>query len=250
MSIPTLAKHTGLVFTRELRPLLRAPFQMIIAVLQPVMFLALFAPLLPGGASAATLQWFVPGMVAMACLTAATMTGANLMLEMQTGSHERLLVSPLSRSALLLGRALKEVVPVAAQALVIVALTWPFGFAVYPLGIAASILLLGVFSIGVGALSFALGLASKNQDWMFWTVQQTLLFPVLLTAGVLLPLDAAPTWLRWLSQVNPLTHVVAATRELFAGAGLSSVVLTGLGAATILLGVGLTVGIRTMRRAT
>lgn len=250
MSIATVTRHTGIVFTREVRPLLRSPFQMIIAVLQPLMFLALFAPLLPGGATSAVLQWFVPGMVAMACLTAATMTGSNLMLEMQTGSHERLLVSPLSRSALLLGRALKEVVPVVAQALVLVLITWPFGFAIHPLGILAAIALLAVFSVGVGALSFALGLASKNQDWMFWTVQQTLLFPVLLSAGVLLPLHGAPTWLRWLSQANPLTHVVTASRELFAGHVLLGTTAAGFGAALALMVLGLAVGIRTMQRAT
>ncbi len=245
----TLLRDTGIVFTRELRPLLRSPFQMIISVAQPLVFLALFAPLLPGGATAQTLQWFVPGMVAMACLTAATMTGSNLMLEMQTGSHERLLVSPLSRSALLLGRAFKEVVPVVAQALVLVAISWPFGLVVNPMGIATAIVMLSLFSVGVGALSFALGLASKRQDWVFWTVQQTLLFPVLLSAGVLLPLDGAPGWLRVVSQANPLTHVVNASRELFAGNYPADAVLAGFGAAVALLGVGLAVGIRAMRRA-
>ncbi len=250
MTIQTLTRDTGLVFAREVRPLLREPFQMIISVLQPLMFLALFAPLLPGGATGATLQWFVPGMVAMACLTAASMTGSNLMLEMATGSHERLLVSPLSRSALLLGRAFKEVVPVVAQAMVLVLVAWPFGFVVHPLGIAAAIVLLAIFSVGVGSLSFTLGLASKNHDWMFWTVQQTLLFPVLLSAGVLLPLDAAPAWLTWSSRANPLTYVVDAARALFAGTYDGSVVLGGFVAAFVLLAVGLAVGIRRMQRAT
>ncbi|MCE1180064.1 MAG: ABC transporter permease [Micrococcales bacterium] len=249
MSIPTIARHTSIVFSREVRPLLRSPFQMVIAVVQPIMFLALFAPLLPGGATAETLQWFVPGMVAMSCLAAATMTGSNLMLEMATGSHERLLVSPLTRSSLLLGRALKEVVPVIAQALVLVLLTWPFGFAIHPLGILGGVALLALFSVGVGALSFALGLASKHQDWLFWTVQQTLLFPVLLSAGVLLPLDGAPTWLRWLSQANPMTHVVAATRELFAGRYPADTLLAGLAGAVVVLVIGLAVGIRRMQRA-
>ncbi|GMA39005.1 ABC transporter permease [Mobilicoccus caccae] len=245
----SIARHTGIVFSREVKPLLRSPFQMVISVLQPMMFLALFAPLLPGGATPETLQWFVPGMVAMSCLTAATMTGSNLMYEMQTGSHERLLVSPLSRSSLLLGRALKEVVPVVAQVLVLVLVTWPFGFAVHPLGIAVAVVLLGLFSVGVGALSFALALVSKHSDWMFWTVQQTLLFPVLLSAGVLLPLDNAPAWLRLLSQVNPLAHVVEATRELFAGRFPVDAVGAGFLATGILVAVGLAVGIRAMQKA-
>ena len=249
MSIATLTRHTAIVLEREARPLLRSPFQMIISVLQPLVFLAMFAPLLPGDDLGATLQWFVPGMVAMACLTAASMTGSNLMLEMQTGSHERLLVSPLSRTSLMLGRAVKEVLPVAAQTVVLVDVAWPFGFAVHPLGVVVAIVLLGIFSVGVGALSFALGLASKDQDWLFWTAQQTLLFPVLLSAGVLLPLDGAPGWLRWLSQANPLTHVVAGARDLFSGELVTGSVGAGFVAAAVLLAVGLAVGIRTMRRA-
>lgn len=249
MSISTLTRQTGIVLQREARPLVRSPFQMLISALQPLVFLAMFAPLLPGDDLGATLQWFVPGMVAMACLTAASMTGSNLMLEMQTGSHERLLVSPLSRASLLLGRALKEVLPVVVQTLLLVAVAAPFGFEVHPVGIAVAIVLLALFSTGVGALSFALGLASKHQDWMFWTVQQTLLFPVLLSAGVLLPLDGAPTWLQWLSNANPLTHVVAAVRELFAGQPVTSTTWFGFVAAVAVLAVGLAVGIRSMRKA-
>lgn len=249
MSISSLVRHSGIVLEREARPLLRSPFQILISLVQPLVFLAMFAPLLPGDDMGATLQWFVPGMVAMACLTASSMTGSNLMLEMQTGSHERLLVSPLSRTGLLLGRALKEALPVAGQTLVLVLVAWPFGFTPHPIGIAVAIVLMAVFSVGVGALSFALGLASKDQDWLFWTAQQTLLFPVLLSAGVLLPLDDAPGWLRWMSQANPLTHVVDAVRDLFNGQVLTGSVGVGFVAAVALLAIGLAVGIRKMQRA-
>ena len=56
--------------------------------------------------------------------------------------------------------------------------------------------MLAVFCVGLGALSYSLALACKNQDWMFWVVQQTLLFPLLLLAGMLLPIDDGPQWLQ------------------------------------------------------
>ena len=118
--------------------------------------------------------------------------GANLTQEIVTGSHERLLVSPLSRSSLLVGRALKEVVPMLMQAAIIVVVVTPFSFDLHLAHVLVGVVLLSLFSIGVGALSFALALAAKDQDWLFWTVQQTLIFPLLLLAGVLLPLDGAP----------------------------------------------------------
>ena len=116
----SLAADIQTVFSRELRPTLRQPFTIIISMVQPLVFLALFAPLLPEVEGGSALQWFVPGIVVMSCLFGTSMTGSNLLFEIQTGSHERMLVTPLRRPALLVGRALKEIVPMFAQAAIIV----------------------------------------------------------------------------------------------------------------------------------
>lgn len=239
------------VMTRELKPMLREPASVLFAMVQPLVFLALFAPLLPdssafGGGSA--LQWFVPGIIAMTALMGASMTGSNLTLEINTGSHERLLVSPLRRSSLLVGRALKEVVPMLAQGALIVAVVTPFSFELHLGGVLAGLAVLALFSVGVGALSFALAVVSEGQDWLFWTVQQTLIFPVLLLAGVLLPLDGAPGWLRFLADLNPLGYIIEAERALFAGSFPVDTVGYGVLAAAAVAAVGLVVGLRTMRR--
>ena len=114
--------------TRELKPVWREPASVLFAMVQPLVFLGLFAPLLPEVPHGSALQWFVPGIVAMTCLMGASFTGANLTDEMLTGSHERLLVSPLSRSSLLVGRALKEVVPMLMQTAIILLVVTPFSF--------------------------------------------------------------------------------------------------------------------------
>jgi ABC-2 type transport system permease protein len=246
----TLITDTVTVFSRELRPVLRNPFSVIFAILQPLFFLALFAPLLPnvvGNESA--LQWFVPGIILMSCLFGTSATGANLLFEIQTGSHERMLVSPLRRPALIIGRALKEIVPMFAQTALIVAVTIPFGFRLHLAGAVIGLLILAVFCVGLGALSYTLALASKNQEWMFWAVQQTLIFPLLLLAGMLLPIDGGPGWLQTLSRFNPLTYVVDAERALFNGEIVSATVGGGVIAAVAVAVLGLLVGMRAMRRA-
>src|SRR5690349_14286944 len=124
-------RDTATVFARESRPLVRDPFSVVFSLVQPLVFLGLFGPLLvgaSGGDVAATLQWFVPGILVMVALFGTASTGANLLFEMQTGSHERTLVAPLSRSALLVGRALKEVVPLVIQGTIVVLVAVPFGF--------------------------------------------------------------------------------------------------------------------------
>jgi ABC-2 type transport system permease protein len=240
---------TANVLTRELRPLVREPFGIVISLMQPLVFLALFAPLLPDMGPVSALQWFVPGIVAMSCLMGSSMVGASLMQEMFTGSHERLLVSPLSRSSLLVGRALREIVPTLAQTFLILAIVTPFSFDLHPLGVLVGIGVLAIFCIGIGALSFALALASKDQDWLFWTVQQTVIFPMLLLAGMLLPVENGPGWLRFLSQLNPLTYVIDAERVLFAGEFPADVVAQGVVAAAVVATIGLVVGLRAMKRS-
>lgn len=253
----TFVRDTTLVMTRELRPVLRDPFSVIFGMVQPLVFLVLFGPLLVGslGGQAQTTvgesvwQWFVPSILVMTALFGTTTVGANLLFEFQTGAHERMLVTPLSRPSLLVGRALKEMVPLAAQAVFIVVVMIPFGFRLYPAGALVGLLLLAVFGIGVGSLSYALAIAVRKQEWMFWAVQQTVIFPLMILSGMLLPLETGPGWMQVASRFNPLTYLVDAERALFAGGIGTTEAAAGWAAAFLTVLVGLAVGIRSMRRS-
>lgn len=253
---PKLVRDTGIILVRELRPVVRDPFSLLFTLVQPLVFLGLFGPLLsgmptaPGLPAGSTWQWFVPGVLLMLGLFGPMMAGYSLLSEMQTGAHERLLVTPLNRSALLVGRALKEFLPLLVQAVLIIAVVVPFGFELYPLGALAGLLVLAVIGVGLGALSYALAVASKHKEWLFWGVTQTLSFPLLILSGLLLPLGMAPGWMRALSAVNPLTYIVEGQRALFAGDLASPAVPRGVLAAALLAAAGLAVGTRVMRRAT
>lgn len=248
------ARDTGIVMLRELRPVLHDPFSLLFGMIQPLVFLGLFGPLLSGSLGADlpggnVWQWFVPSILAMTALFGTSTTGANLLFEMQTGAHERMLVTPLTRPSLLIGRALKEMVPLAGQAVIIVIAVLPFGFALHPVGALLGLALLAVFGVGLGALSYALALAVRKQDWMFWVVQQTLLFPVMILSGMLLPLETGPDWMRTLARFNPLTHVVDAERALFSGQVATAEVAVGAAVAVVVAAVGLLVGISAMERS-
>ncbi|MGC3953471.1 MAG: ABC transporter permease [Propionicimonas sp.] len=245
-------RDTWNVLTRELKPVIRDPFSLIFSLVQPLVFLGLFGPLLIGSSGAPvgeTLQWFVPGVLVMIVLFGTGTVGSNLQYEIMTGSHERTLVAPLSRSSLLVGRALKEIVPIMVQALVIAGVAWPFGFRVDPAGLVVGLLLLAVFGVGLGSLSYSLALATRDREWLFWGVQQTLIFPLLILSGMLLPLDQGPGWMRAVSTVNPVNWVVQAERALLAGDLANQAVLWGWTAAVLLAALGLWVGIRAMRRS-
>ncbi|MEX5237461.1 ABC transporter permease [Kocuria arenosa] len=240
------------VFVRELRPVVRDPFSLVFSLMQPLMFLAFYGPLL-GGMTGLPLdqafQWFVPGIVVMIALFGTAMTGSNLLFEIQSGAHERMLVAPVTRSALMVGRACKEMVPLVLQALVLSGVAAFFGFRPSLPGMVVGLAILAVFGVGLGALSYALAIVSRNRDWMFWTVQQGLLFPLMLLSGMLLPLEAGPRWMQVLSRFNPLTYMVDAERALFNGQFGDPAVAAGALAAVVLAALGLAVGIRAMRNS-
>ena len=247
-----LARDTRIVMMRELRPMIRNPFSLLFGMIQPLVFLGLFGPLLAGqmgGGSAAVWQWFVPSIIGMTALFGTSTVGANLLFEFQTGAHERMLVTPLSRSSLLIGRALKEMVPLAGQAVVVVAVMVPFGFELHVVGTLVGMAMLGVFGIGLGALSYALAVAVRKADWMFWMVQQTFLFPIMILSGMLLPLETGPGWMQALAKANPLAYVLDAERALFAGDVTADPVVAGFVAAAATAVVGLVVGIRVMLKS-
>lgn len=247
-----VARDTWNVLVRELKPTVRDPFTLVFSLVQPLVFLGLFAPLLVAQSATPvgeTLRWFVPGVIVMIVIFGTGAVGSNLQYEMMTGSHERTLVAPLSRASLLIGRALKEVVPILAQALLIVLIALPFGFRFDVIGLVLGLGLLAIFSVGLGSLSYALALATKNREWLFWGVQQTLVFPLLILSGMLLPLDEGPAWMGGVATVNPVNWVVRAERSLIAGELWNATVLWGAVSALALAGLGLAVGIRGMRRS-
>ncbi len=251
-----LLRDTGIVMMRELRPVLRDPFSVMFGLAQPLVFLALFGPLLVGslggqdGALGGNVwQWFVPAILVMAALFGTSTTGSNLLFEFQTGAHERMLVTPLSRPSLLIGRSLKEMVPLAGQAVIIVVGMVPFGFRLHPAGALAGLILLAVFGVGLGSFSYALAIAVRKQEWMFWLVQQTLIFPLMILSGILLPLESGPAWMQAAARFNPLTYVVDAERALFSGQLTSATVAWGWATALLTAAVGLTIGVRAMTRS-
>ncbi|WP_251150112.1 ABC transporter permease [Cellulosimicrobium sp. Marseille-Q4280] len=247
-----VVRDTGIVLARELRPVVRDPFSVVFGLVQPIVFLVLFGPLLVGSLGGTQVlggsvwQWFVPSILVMTTLFGTSATGANLLFELQTGAHERMLVAPLSRSSLLVGRALKEMVPIVAQSVIVVLVMLPFGFELHAVGAVLGLALLAVLGVGIGALSYALALAVRKQDWMFWMVQQTVLFPLMLLSGMLLPLESGPRWMQVAASVNPLKYVVDAERALFAGDLGATAVAWGWVAALATAVVGLVVGIRAM----
>jgi ABC-2 type transport system permease protein len=209
-----------LVFLRYWGIFLRNPAWVVIGVLQPVLYLVLFAPLLksiasvqgfpPGGAY----NVFVPGLLIQLGMFGAAGVGFSLIAELRAGVVERFRVTPVSRLALLLGRAFRDILMLLMQATILIVLSLPFGLSIHFTGVLVVLALVGLLGLLMASISYACALWLKSED-SFAPLIFTATLPLLLLSGVLLPLTLAPGWLRAIAAANPLSYAVDAARAVF-----------------------------------
>jgi ABC-2 type transport system permease protein len=214
-----LLRDTWLIFQRQILLLLRNPVWVIVGIVQPVFYLLLFAPLLRPAlgvsSDAEAYRVFVPGLLVMLAFFSA-FAGFGIIAELRAGVIERSRVTPVSRLALLLGRSLRDTVTLLIQAVIITVLALPFGLSVGVGNVVLAYLVLGLMALMLSSVSYAGALKVRSEDALA-PLLNTLFQPVLLTAGILLPLTLAPTWLQRVADWNPFAWAVDATRALFAG---------------------------------
>jgi len=212
-------RDTWLIFHRSLVLTIRQPVWIIFGIMYPVLYLVLFGPLLNGAVAQAApgvnaYNWFVPGLLVQVALFGTAFGGFGLIAELRYGVVERMRVTPMSRTAMLLGRSLRDVVILMTQALIMTALAIPFGLHLDVAGVALTLALLALVGLVVAPLSYSAALILKSED-AFAPLVQSLVMPLLLLSGILLPMALAPDWLKFLSNLNPLTHATDAARALF-----------------------------------
>jgi ABC-2 type transport system permease protein len=188
---------------------------------QPVLFLALFGPLLvglsgPGLGGDASWRTLVPGLLMQMAIFGAGFAGFNILQELREGVIDRQRVTPASRLSLISGRMLTQMAVVGAQSVILVIVAIPFGLKPSWDGVAASLVLICILALGISAASFAIALIVKDEE-SFAPVVQAVTLPLMLLSGVFLPMSLGPQWLQTASKANPFTHVVDATRLLFDG---------------------------------
>lgn len=229
-----ILRDTWLVYQRQLLIVLRTPSWLIIGLVQPFVYLLLFAPLLkvalkPMGAVTYhdAYKIYVPGLLAALAIFGGLAAGFPLLGELRMGVIERFRVTPVSRLALLLGRALRETTTLLAQAVIVVVLALAFGLTVNPGYLALAFLLFILMSLMSSAIAYAMTMAVRN-DGALGPLVNTVSQPVALLAGVLLPIAIAPLWLRDTALWNPFYWAVAGMRALFQGNASDNTIWIGL----------------------
>ena len=249
-----LLRDTWLVFGRYFGLFIHNPVWVAVGVLQPVLYLLLFAPLLrplqnmPGFPRGGAYNVFVPALLVQLGMFGAAGVGFSLISELRLGVIERLRVTPVSRVALLFGRALRDMLAIAVQSLILILIALPFGLSINPVGVAIVIALIGLIGLLTASIAYAVALAVKSED-SYAPIVFTATLPILLTSGVLLPLGLAPQWLKNIAAFNPLSYAVDAARAIFLAHLSDPSVIKGVVILVVLSAIAVVIGARQFGRA-
>jgi ABC-2 type transport system permease protein len=240
-------RDTWLIFRHQLLLSLGGWFGLVFGVLQPVLNLALFGPLLTAYLGPGSWQVFVPGVLMQLALLSAGLAGFGIVFDARFGVLDRQRVTPAPRTALLLGRVLTNVVVLLGQSLLVVAVGFAFGFRVPLAGLFIGLALIVPLAVSLAALSYAFALTLRRQE-MFAPMSSTVIVPMLLLSGALLPMSTAPAWLDVLSRATPFRYAVEGLRAAFAGHYASAALTGGVVVSVAFAAAAVAVGTRTFIR--
>ena len=247
-------RDTWTIFSRSMRLSLRQPLWVAIGLMQPILYLTLFGPLLQNIAATSGFQgdaWqvFVPGLLVQLGIFGGLFVGFGIIAEWRSGVIERQLVTPASRNAIITGRSMRDVVVIVVQAAVLVGCAFLLGLRI-PFGaVLIGFVLVALLGAAFSFISNAIGIATQSEDVLAPMVN-TLALPILLLSGILLPMSIAPQWLQIVSNFNPFKHIVEALRAVFLGDFSNPIVWIGLALAVVLVVLGSWLGARTLAAQT
>lgn len=232
---------TWYLFLKYTRITVRMPWWSLFTLLQPLIWLLIFGQLfsnmshLPGFPADNYEAFFLPGVLIMTVLFGSSWSGVSLLREITSGSVDKMLVAPISRTSIVLSRILHSAVQVIAQTLLILLLAWAIGV-VSGLSLLAAlesmvvILLLG---LSFAAISNGLAIHLQREEPLVM-IGNLMTLPLMFLSSALMPKEFIPTWIQYIAVLNPIDYAVEAVRAvLVTGEQDTMLYLKGVG----LLGV-------------
>jgi ABC-2 type transport system permease protein len=202
----------------------RNPFVLVVSLVQPIIFLVLFTEVFGNVAGSAVSQglpgisyetYLVPAIAIQVALAAAITSGVGLVNDIENGMFEKVLVTPMNRTAVFLGKTAAEVFRIAVQIAIILGLGVVLGAEIVTgvVGVVGIVAVGILFSLWFVAFSNALAILTRDQESTIIGAN-LLQFPLLFLSSAFLPLAALPDWIQTFARLNPVTYGVDAARSL------------------------------------
>jgi len=216
---------------RELLRFVQDRPRMFSSFSMPIIFLIIFGAgfgrligqMMPG---VDYIQFMYPGILAMTVLMTSVMSGVSIVWDREFGFLKEVLVSPLSRSGVLVGKAVGAATIAIIQGAIMLVLA-PIVNVPINLGTVLALLpLLLILSLALSGLGLLIGSRMRSQQG-FQIVMQLVIFPMMFLSGIFFPISGVATWLEVLSKLNPVTYGIDAIRQVFLGTEVAGVTVFG-----------------------
>jgi ABC-2 type transport system permease protein len=217
------------LWVREMKRFWRAKSRIVGALAMPLFFLGFLGlgfrrMTIPGMAAGVDyIRFLVPGIIGMSILFSSTFGGLSVLWDREFGFLKEIMVAPVSRVSIVLGRITGGATTALIQAILILGISYIMGFKIMNV---SSIFLAVAFMILIAITFLGMGLifASKMRDMQgFSIVMNFVIFPLFFLSGALYPLENFPAWLRYISKIDPLTYGVDGLRAALIGVSSFSV---------------------------
>ena len=162
------------------------------------------------------IKFIFPGILAMTVLMTSLFSGLSVVWDREFGFLKELLVAPLSRSGVVLGKAVGGAAVALMQGIIMLLLAPVLGISLSPLMVLKLVPLLVVVSLSLSSLGILIASRMRSQQG-FHMVMQLLIFPLIFLSGVFFPVNNVSPWLEVVAKINPVTYGVDAIRQLFLG---------------------------------
>jgi ABC-2 type transport system permease protein len=195
--------------------------RIVVWLIQPLLFLFVLGSGLQTLAAASTdgvdLRTFLfPGVLCMGAMFTAMFNAGSLVWDRELGFLRELMVAPVSRSSIIVGKCLGGATVASAQGLIVLALAGLVGVPYHPTLILAVFGLLLLISFTITAFGVLVAVRIKRPQ-TFMYVMQMLVMPMFFLSGAFFPVSRLPDWLRVLNRIDPLTYAVEPMRHLVFG---------------------------------
>ena len=235
-------RHTHQVALRYIRALLRQPAWAGISLVQPVIWLLLFGALfkrtadIPAFTDGSYMEFLTPGVVVMLAISTAGWVGMGFIEDINRGTMDRLLVSPIWRGALNLGSVAQSVLSIVVQSLIVIGLSIAVG-ARYHNGILGVLVLVAVAaSLGgvFASLSNGVAVLTRQRETLIGIVTMVTL-PLTFLSSALMQQSLLPGWIQWVARFNPVNWAADAGRSASAARPDWGLIGTRMGLLSLLL---------------
>ncbi|GAB6055134.1 ABC transporter permease [Methanobacterium movens] len=232
------------IWLRETKRFFRYRSRIVTSVVTPMLWLLIFGTGLgaavrfgnmPGGYEA----FIYPGIIGQTILFTSIFSGLSVIMDRQYGFLKEILVAPISRPSLVMGKALGISTAAVIQATILLLLSFIVGVPMTPVVFILCMGIALIMSVGLGGLGLVIAAFTDSMEG-FNLIMSFIVLPMFLLSGALFPITGLPSWLQTGVYLNPLTYGVDALRYAILGEsalplGVSIIVISAFAVMMVLV---------------